>query len=173
MCQQQVLDLSTVGLVPSHGRTIRNICCFSSHITWFVTLTLDIQIHLYKWGGMKLQKVKLMDFRAMFFSPTGGYSFRMKGDVSSWSHHSFDYLLTVKGTQGCAQRYTCLVDTPIQSKESHTKAELSFTDNLFTWVMVISACLRTPTTCQGHLKSLHTALSLAMGAFSCHLKQMI
>lgn len=101
MCQQQVLDLSTVGLVPSRGMTIRNICCFSSHIIWFVTLTLDIQIHLYKCGGMKLQEVKLMDFRAMLFSPTGGYSFRMKGDESSWTHHSFDYLSTdCKGNTG-------------------------------------------------------------------------
>lgn len=41
-------------------------------------------------------------------------------------------LLTVKGTQGCAQQYTCLAETPIQSKESHTKAELSFTFNLST-----------------------------------------
>lgn len=41
-------------------------------------------------------------------------------------------LLTVKGTQGCAQRYTCLVETLIQSKEYHTKAELSFTFNLST-----------------------------------------
>lgn len=46
-------------------------------------------------------------------------------------------LLTVNGTQGCAQRYTCLVDTPMQSKESHTKAELSFTINLSICVMVI------------------------------------
>lgn len=45
-------------------------------------------------------------------------------------------LLTVKGTQGSAQRYACLVDTPIQSKENHTTAELSFTVNLSTWVMV-------------------------------------
>lgn len=27
-------------------------------------------------GGMKLQGVKLIDFRAIFFSPTGGHSIR-------------------------------------------------------------------------------------------------
>lgn len=41
------------------------------------------------------------------------------------------------------------------------------------WVMVISALLRITAPCEGCLKSLHTALSLAMGAFSCNLKQMI
>lgn len=39
--------------------------------------------------------------------------------------------------------------------------------------MVISALLRITAPCEGCLKSLHTALSLAMGAFSCNLKQMI
>jgi len=68
----------TVALMSYHERPVRNICCFSSHITWFVTLTLDIQIHLYRWRGMKLQAVKLIDFRAMFFAPAGCCSFRMK-----------------------------------------------------------------------------------------------
>lgn len=32
----------TVALVHFNGRTIMSICCSSFHITWFVTLTLDI-----------------------------------------------------------------------------------------------------------------------------------
>lgn len=42
---------------------------------------LDPKTYKYTWmdrGEMELQEVKLMYFRAMFFSPAGGCNFRMK-----------------------------------------------------------------------------------------------
>lgn len=61
--------------------------------------------------GMKTQEAKLMGCRAMFFLPAGGCSLvmsRMKGDVSSWTPHSFNQLLA-----DCKrERRDVLRDTP-------------------------------------------------------------
>lgn len=59
------------------------------------------------------------------------FSHQLEDAALGWSemcpHGLTTLLMTVKGMWECARRYTCLVGTPVQSKEFHTKAELSFT----------------------------------------------